>query len=549
MKLHVALCMAVFTVLFAVPTWGQIQPPDTGKMSWDLYQLVMTGQRKRAAGQEVPNITVLLVTSRPLGEAEAKELEEKGYKVLGGFGRLVLVEAPADYFASEEVGLDTLGFVRNASLPPDQILNGELPQPRTEGTAVIQAHLLWDQGFFGQDIKIAVIDAGFNPENPVLSSMEPAPIYILVTPSLSATSYSVAKGEVGSVSPHGTSCAIIVHDVAPQAQLYLLSYPSWAGPVGWLCALHYAVHHLKVQVVVSAVEFSRPTCHADGTGPLNEAITEILEGTSTLLVLSAGNWAGNSGSDRTHYHATFTDADADGQHDFTAASDPWDRNTLIFAAKKDDRVLIMLEWNAWNVQESRYDLDLYLYDAVYHEKIAVSLTTQYGKDTDPYEMIQIKLPYSGRFAISITDAARTKGGSSQGVSFHLYLYNADGAFSYIEHYTPCSSVREAATHPQVITVGAINVRNGEVRPYSSRGPTGSGLLKPELYAPDGVTGTEYEKFYGTSAAAPYAAGALGLLLARSPTLTRQEALALFMTLGKDTCQNDICPIDLQLALK
>jgi len=549
MNLRVALGMAVFMVLFAVPIWAQIQPPDTGKMSWDLYQLVMTGQRKRAAGQEVPNITVLFVTSRPLGEAEAKELEEKGYKVLGGFGRLVLVEAPADYFASEEVGLDTLEFVRNASLPPEQILNGELVQPRTEGTAVIQAHLLWDQGFFGQYIKIAVIDVGFNPENPVLSSMEPSPNYILIIPGLSATFYSAAEGEVGSVSPHGTSCAIIVHDVAPQAQLYLLSYPSWAGPVGWLYALHYAVHHLKVQIVVSAVEFSRPTCHADGTGPLNEAISEILQETSTLLVLSAGNWAGGSGSDRTHYHASFTDSDGDGQHDFTASNDSWDRNTLVFEAKKGDRVLIVLEWNAWNVQESTHDLDLYLYDAVYHEKIAVALTTQYKKDADPYEAVQIILPYSGRFAIGITDSARTKGGSSIGVSFHLYLYNADGGFSYIEHYTPCSSVREAATHPQVIAVGAINVRSGEVRPYSSRGPTGSGLLKPELYAPDGVTGTEYEKFYGTSAAAPYAAGALALLLERTPTLTRQEALALFMTMGKDACQNDICPINLQLVLK
>ncbi|MGB7291459.1 MAG: S8 family serine peptidase [Thermodesulfobacteriota bacterium] len=54
----------------------------------------------------------------------------------------------------------------------------------------------------------------------------------------------------------------------------------------------------------------------------------------------------------------------------------------------------------------------------------------------------------------------------------------------------------------------------QIRPYSSRGPTNDGRIKPELVAPDGVTTTVpgFIPFFGTSAAAPHAAGVAALIL-------------------------------------
>jgi hypothetical protein len=61
-------------------------------------------------------------------------------------------------------------------------------------------------------------------------------------------------------------------------------------------------------------------------------------------------------------------------------------------------------------------------------------------------------------------------------------------------------------------------QNGALRPYSARGPTIDGRTKPEIVAPDGVSGRTYGVsggctggFQGTSASAPHVAGAAALV--------------------------------------
>jgi hypothetical protein len=109
---------------FAVSAFAQVQPPDTGKMSWDLFQAVGVGQRTRAAGAEVQTVSVLLITEAPVTEEDISILQELGYTVLSAFGNFVLVEAPADQYANSERGLDVIDFVSNATLPPASILSG-----------------------------------------------------------------------------------------------------------------------------------------------------------------------------------------------------------------------------------------------------------------------------------------------------------------------------------------------------------------------------------------------------------------------------------------
>ena len=111
---------------FAASAFAQVQPPDTGKMSWDLFQTVGVGQRTRAEGAEVQTVSVLLITETPVTEEDISVLQELGYTVLSAFGNFVLVEAPADQYADEERGLDVIDFVSNATLPPALILSGSL---------------------------------------------------------------------------------------------------------------------------------------------------------------------------------------------------------------------------------------------------------------------------------------------------------------------------------------------------------------------------------------------------------------------------------------
>jgi len=61
--------------------------------------------------------------------------------------------------------------------------------------------------------------------------------------------------------------------------------------------------------------------------------------------------------------------------------------------------------------------------------------------------------------------------------------------------------------------------------YSSMGPTMDGRLKPDLVAPDNVTTSSYlpEKFRGSSASVPYAAGIFALALEKGRKLGLSDA--------------------------
>ena len=400
------------------------------------------------------------------------------------------------------------------------------PLPITNGTATIGTGQIWARGYRGEGTKIAIIDAGFNIDDSTLATLD-SRFYAIEPTGMGVGTYDVAEGEAVQGSQHGTSCAIIAGDVAPTAELYLLSYTSESGLIGWLCALDYAVKTLKVDVVSTSVEFGYPTCHADGTGPLNQMVDQILNGTDTTLVIAAGNWAEGSGADRTFYGGVFTDSDGDFQHDFTqGVSDAWDRNTLLFSAHEGDQITVVLEWDDWDAGIKTADLDLILYDADYKVSLAVSQATQYGNETNPVEILFGELPYTGDYCLAIVDhAGKWDGQPTRPVSFHLNMISSNGAFETIEHHTVCGSVREVATNPAVITVGAVSVDDGTVRSYSSRGPTAGGVDKPDIYAPDGVTGTVYPAFYGTSASAPYVAGAIALLRSVYPDTLKGEELS------------------------
>ena len=76
-----------------------------------------------------------------------------------------------------------------------------------------------------------------------------------------------------------------------------------------------------------------------------------------------------------------------------------------------------------------------------------------------------------------------------------------------------------------VSVGAISASDpgiDDIEPYSSRGPTNNGVIKPDVVAVDGISVTAsggfFSSFFGTSAAAPHVAGLAALLLEVRPDL-------------------------------
>ncbi len=101
------------------------------------------------------------------------------------------------------------------------------------------------------------------------------------------------------------------------------------------------------------------------------------------------------------------------------------------------------------------------------------------------------------------------------MGFHLFSSNHG-----LEYPVAAGSLAIPADSPNVMTVGAVPYGTpATLEPFSSQGPTEDGRTKPDLVAPDGVANATYGAFAGTSAAAPHAAGAAALVLARYPSYT------------------------------
>ena len=96
--------------------------------------------------------------------------------------------------------------------------------------------------------------------------------------------------------------------------------------------------------------------------------------------------------------------------------------------------------------------------------------------------------------------------------------------------TPCSSVpNNSDAGGGVVSLGAIDAGDpgtNDIESFSSCGPTNDGRIKPDAAAVDGVSVTGNggfpSPFFGTSAAAPHAAGIAALLLDCNSNLTRTE---------------------------
>ena len=128
---------------------------------------------------------------------------------------------------------------------------------------------------------------------------------------------------------------------------------------------------------------------------------------------------------------------------------------------------------------------------------------------------------------------------------HLELYSFNNDF--LQYNVESSSLTIPADAVGVMAVGATYWTDDSLEPFSSQGPTNDGRIKPDVTAPDGVSGSIYGlstgnhdvdfangvSFFGTSSSAPHTAGAAALLLSSFPSLTDTGLRTFLESTAKD----------------
>ena len=388
------------------------------------------------------------------------------------------------------------------------------PQPAGKGAVISQgvaahaANAWHDAGYTGQNVKVGIIDYGFEGFSALMGSELPANVTARCYTDLGVFTSSLTDCETDRT--HGTAVSETLLDIAPNATLYIASVISTGdlrSTVDWLVEQEVDVINMSL--------FWTWDGPGDGTSPYSLGLPRSVDAAvngGALFVNSAGNEA------KATWFGAFSDSDSDNYLNFESGV-----NYNAVELEAGVRFIAQLRWEgSWPVAER--DLDLLLSDA--EGEIVASSDLPNGDDLgdSPSELMVFTPATSGTYYLWV-----------QSFSGNLPEWVQLQAFSSedLAYYTERGSIGNPAesANPGLIAVGAAHYWDvNTIASYSSRGPTPDDRVKPDIVgvacaatSTDGagytVTTGQRCWFGGTSQASAHIAGLAALVKQRFPEYT------------------------------
>ena len=383
-------------------------------------------------------------------------------------------------------------------------------------------------GLTGKGVKVAVIDTGFNGYTTLYGTELP------VSTKIHARSFR-ADGSL-AIGSHGRKVAEIVYDMAPDAEMWLVSFNTeleFVEAMDWLIAQN-------VDIVIAAVGWPN---YDDGDGDSNagsqNVLVDAVNRSYNAGILYVGG-AGNSGFGHAqmayadNFSTTIPAIDPAVQHYHEwAAGDVFNNITnwgTVCPSGSSCFIQASLAWSDWSGTNGQ-DYDLYILQSL---DGGVTWTVAASSQNDqaqgypwPTETAGADIPGDAQAAIVVHQFNNTAGGD------HLELFTNDWD---LQVDNPASSLLAPADAANAFAVGAYNHYTTSFETTSSQGPingpggaSGGSAVKPDITGPDCVTtsldsgalGDSVESC-GTSIAAAHVAGAAALVWQANPSFTNAQ---------------------------
>lgn len=353
---------------------------------------------------------------------------------------------------------------------------------------------------------------------------------------------TVLPGQAGAGAGEGTAMLEIVHDIAPDADLYFATAFSGAAAFAENIRALYAA---GCRIIGDDVTYFGESPFQDGV--IAQAVSEVSAGGALFFSAAANSGNVNDGTSSV-WEGDFKDGGpatfgrGGRLHDFGGST------FNVLNAGGNTRRLDMF-W-ADPLGKSGNDYDLFVVDTA-GNVVASSTNIQDGND-DPYETVStvtegqrvviVKVSGSNRF-LWLSAGRMRLGIATQGTVRGHNASGATNAFSVAATWvkSPAVPFTGGADNPvEFFSSGGprrmfFNPDGSAITPGNFSSTGGVVLQKPDITAADGVTTSVpgFAPFFGTSAAAPHAAAIAGLLWSFNPTLTPAQIRTLLTSTALD----------------